>query len=389
MILSEDLARKIVEKSKEATDFNINVMNKEGIIISSSDPKRIDTFHEGAFQVIQTGEEMIISQENWTQWSGTKPGINMPITFHNQIVGVIGITGEPNEVIPYAKAIRLMTEMILQEAFLLEQISIEERTKEYLVHEIISNHFEETPDEMIAKAELLKIDLTLKRAILLIHIQGDLEEIHKFEANLPRFKELNSLFPIPEQVLITQIKPDLWVVIIALSKHYAENRAKSELYKVASQIMKTIRSWSKINVRITIGNAYPALNKLKKSYDEAKNALKILNTFPNMEDVAHISDLVLEQVLLDVKEETRELLIRESLYNLLSDSELLQTLQSFFHCSCNVTDTAKMMNLHRNTLLYRLQKIGELTGLNPKVFKDAMQLQIALLFIKQNVQNFG
>jgi carbohydrate diacid regulator len=47
------------------------------------------------------------------------------------------------------------------------------------------------------------------------------------------------------------------------------------------------------------------------------------------------------------------------------------------------------MNLHRNTLLYRLQKIGELTGLNPKVFKDAMQLQIALLFIKQNVQNFG
>jgi carbohydrate diacid regulator len=158
---------------------------------------------------------------------------------------------------------------------------------------------------------------------------------------------------------------------------------------VASQIMKTIRSWSKINVRITIGNAYPALNKLKKSYDEAKNALKILNTFPNMEDVAHISDLVLEQVLLDVKEETRELLIRESLYNLLSDSELLQTLQSFFHCSCNVTDTAKIMNLHRNTLLYRLQKIEELTGLNPKVFKDAMQLQIALLFIKHNVQNFG
>lgn len=389
MILSEELARKIVEKSKEATDFNINVMNKEGIIISSSDPKRINTFHEGAFQVIQTGVEMIISQENWTQWSGTKPGINMPITFHNQIVGVIGITGEPNEVIPYAKAIRLMTEMILQEAFLLEQISIEERTKEYLVHEMISNHIEETPDEMIAKAELLKIDLTLRRAILLIHIQGDLDEIHKFEANLPRFKELNSLFPIPDQVLITQIKPDLWVVITAVSKHYAENRAKSELYKIASQIMKTICSWSKINVKITIGNAYPALNKLKKSYDEARNALKILNTFPNMEDVAHISDLVLEQVLLDVKEETRELLIRESLYNLLSDSELLRTLQSFFHCSCNVTDTAKMMNLHRNTLLYRLQKIEELTGLNPKVFKDAMQLQIALLFIKQNVQNFG
>lgn len=79
MKVTKQLADIIVKKTKELTQMNMNVMDKEGMIISSSDPERIGMLHEGAIQVVRTGEEVIISPETMTtRWAGTKPGINMP-----------------------------------------------------------------------------------------------------------------------------------------------------------------------------------------------------------------------------------------------------------------------------------------------------------------------
>lgn len=59
-------------------------------------------------------------------------------------------------------------------------------------------------------------------------------------------------------------------------------------------------------------------------------------------------------------------------------NKVIQTLQTFFDCNLNITETAKSLDIHRNTLIYRLKKIKEDTGYDPQIFKDAVPLQIAV-----------
>jgi carbohydrate diacid regulator len=143
MILSQDMADRIVTKTMEATQLNINVMDRNGIIISSSDPARIHTFHEGAFQVISSGREIVISSEESLVLQGSKPGINLPIWFHDQIVGVIGISGRPDEVIHFGKAVKIMTETMLEKASLEHQLVAEQRSKDYLLQEMVSGSIQD------------------------------------------------------------------------------------------------------------------------------------------------------------------------------------------------------------------------------------------------------
>lgn len=175
MKLNKSLADTIVRRTREVTQLNINVMDKNGMIISSSDESRINTFHEAALQVVASGQDFLLSPQECRRWTGTRPGINMPIYFQNEIVGVIGISGSPREVVPFGKAVRMMTEMMLQQAYLTEQMAMAERSLNFLIQDIISGSLNSTPDVIRSRAELLGIQFRGPRSIILVQ-HGDTTE---------------------------------------------------------------------------------------------------------------------------------------------------------------------------------------------------------------------
>ncbi|MDO4355572.1 MAG: sugar diacid recognition domain-containing protein [Clostridia bacterium] len=116
--LSSIIATKIVEAAKETIAYNINIMDDQGVIIASCSPARIGTFHEIASKIIN-GPDDLIETYDTNNLLGTHPGINTAIKYQNKKVGVLGITGSPDEVRPFMHVLKLAVETMLE--FELEQ----------------------------------------------------------------------------------------------------------------------------------------------------------------------------------------------------------------------------------------------------------------------------
>ena len=114
-LLSIKLAEQIVLQTKEKLHHNINVISMDGVILASRDQDRIDCIHEGALQVIESGKPIYIDEATAKQLHNSKPGINLPIHFHDQVIGVIGITGDPKNLQEIASLVQLTTEIIVHQ----------------------------------------------------------------------------------------------------------------------------------------------------------------------------------------------------------------------------------------------------------------------------------
>ena len=116
MNISQNLATNILYHMKDIINQDLNYINVDGIIIASTDPKRVGTFHAPSLECVKKRKNIII--ENDSQYEGSRNGINMPIYFDDSIIGVIGITGNKNEVEKFGEIIKLMTEVLIKEAWI-------------------------------------------------------------------------------------------------------------------------------------------------------------------------------------------------------------------------------------------------------------------------------
>ena len=114
MIISRELAQKIVDHLMEIVKRNVNMMDCNGIIIASGQPKRIDTFHQGGKLAVTKHHVVEIYPAEVLNYAGALPGVMWPIDLKDQTVGVVGVTGEPQEVRDTAKLVKTVTELILE-----------------------------------------------------------------------------------------------------------------------------------------------------------------------------------------------------------------------------------------------------------------------------------
>ena len=97
MIFQQAAEELVRATSSLVSGRTINIMNPDGIIIASSDPKRVGTFHFGADQVMHTGRSVNITRSQLPAYPGALEGCNMPLRQNGKIIGVVGITGDPEE----------------------------------------------------------------------------------------------------------------------------------------------------------------------------------------------------------------------------------------------------------------------------------------------------
>ncbi|WP_158606317.1 MULTISPECIES: sugar diacid recognition domain-containing protein [unclassified Pyramidobacter] len=116
MNISRDSAMRIVTEMSSIIGHDVNMMDEQGIIIASTDPERLGTFHSGARELLRQGlGELIVSGDG--EYPGARRGINLPVCFEGATVGVIGITGKGNEVQQYSQIIKKMTEILLLDSW--------------------------------------------------------------------------------------------------------------------------------------------------------------------------------------------------------------------------------------------------------------------------------
>jgi carbohydrate diacid regulator len=378
MRITSELAHPIILRLKALLNYNINIMDEEGLIVASTDPNRMYQIHEGALKVIKTGEQIVIYPVDESLYLGSKPGVNLPVKRQDQIVGVIGVTGHPDEVLKFAAILKVTVEVMLQEMELLSKLHYENKIMENWVLDLV--HPYELNYEKLEADGKHYLDLNPEQEISVFLIGfPDLNSQNVSGNNaVPEKKDqrLNQIRALIPKISFSAFLDDEHCLIGI--PHMKEN-----YFSVARSIKGYFTS-QKLIVQIAIGHAYSGINGYRKSYLEASDSLKLLNKFPKEDQVAHISEWgfvnLLQQVPKDRLESFHEQYLGEK--QCLND-EQVETLKVLFDYDLNMKHTAEALHIHRNTLLYRLSNIAKQTGLDPKSFHDAMILRI--LMVVENI----
>ncbi|MFV9510630.1 sugar diacid recognition domain-containing protein [Tepidibacillus sp. LV47] len=377
-LLTRELAQKIVERTMGIINRNINVMNEKGIIIGSGDSSRINQVHDGAVAVIERGDIVEIDDEEAQFLKGAKPGVNLPIYFKNEIVGVVGITGKPEEVRGFGLLIKMAAEMILEQAFLMEQIQWDERLKEEILHQLITGEITSDP-WFKERAKTLGIDLDVPRVAVILELRSNsLTE----EALSKKRKKIIS-------ILKTLIEPDDLLTltytteIILLKKIRLKDMDwdKDQLFHQLNAWKFRLNHSTNVKMKIGIGTYYQDFKGLFQSYDEAKKTLKVgLTLYPD-QDIYWYHDMGFPILIQQISALNNHPLLDhyKKIVSRDKKGELQQTLKAFIEENGEINKTAERLFIHRNTLHYRLDKIKEITGKDPKKLNELIELYTSML----------
>ena len=173
---------------------------------------------------------------------------------------------------------------------------------------------------------------------------------------------------------------------IILVKDLSEDVEKEGiLEKIASSIVDTLNSEALGKVRVASGSIVRDLKDISKSYKEAKMALDVGKIFYGEKYIIDYNRLGIGRLIYQLPLSLCKMYIEEIFKGIRIeefDEETLNTINKFFENSLNVSETSRQLYIHRNTLVYRLDKLQKNTGLDVRVFEDAITFKIALMVAK-------
>lgn len=376
MRLVPELAKKIVNEVQLVMTEDTIVVDQNGNIIASTDSNRVGTFHEGANIVMKTKKKLYINEEFATHLQGVKPGINLPIIYENDVIGVIGITGIPKDIEPFAELIRRMTELIIREANYIEKKEWKTRGLESFFYEWLYN--QDVDEEFIHRGEILGI--SFNNAYLCILIQLDSQLSQEKLKNIQFL--LNSWFTT--ELLRDQ---DDYLVQWGQDRFVLLKSAKRVISMTGLQFMlETCKQYfanhHQTNLSIGVGKTVES-KYIYSSYQEAKKALKVAE---KNNSVVFYDSLLLEIILEEINEKTKNEFIHRVLSSIKEDDDLIETLKTYFYYNQSLKNTADALHIHINTLHYRLKQIRDITNIDPKSAEGTTLFYIALSYYQLDKQ---
>ena len=342
MKLSKTIAQNIVKEMMSVVPYNINVMNENGIIVGSGDLSRIGDIHEGAVEAIRKKSLNVIYDES----ESVKPGVNEPIIIDGKVIGVIGITGYSDEVKKFIKLVRVTAVLLIEQAEANKEIQDRRLGKERFYHELA--HRKTAYDEKFCKiARDYGFDISKDYRAILVYGDISSKEIislckkHTYNCDLDNNK-----------------------IVFFVCEEYK--------YQLLINDLKQCKDIEKISIGEKENIAAISLENSEKAIDmgiKIKPESKIYQ-YENLKFVINLS--------CEDKSDITSLFsnIDKSEYKL----ELIQTLQTYIEENGQINDVAKRLNIHRNTLNYRLERIKKLTGKDPKNLMQLFELFCGLMW---------
>lgn len=172
---------------------------------------------------------------------------------------------------------------------------------------------------------------------------------------------------------------------VIVVKELPEGNAAREIDKTAAALESFLQKEGVKDIRISYGTVVQEIKEVSRSYKEAKMALDVGKIFFDERDVVAYSELGIGRLIYQLPIPLCKMYIREIFGGKSPDEfdeETLTTIYKFFENSLNVSETSRQLFIHRNTLVYRLDKLQKTTGLDLRVFEDAITFKIALMVVK-------
>lgn len=222
------------------------------------------------------------------------------------------------------------------------------------------------------RAQKLHIDVVKPRAVFVIEIKA------KRDAGV--LEMVRELFYSTAGDFVTSVDENHIIVIRTLS----ENESYEALQETAEMLRDMLNSEAMTDVRIAYGTIANEIKGISKSYKEAKMALDVAGIFYAEKAIAAYNTLGIGRLIYQLPVNLCKIFIQEIFGDDFPDAiddEMLTTVNKFFENSLNVSETSRQLFVHRNTLIYRLEKLLKATGLDVRVFDDALTFKIALMVV--------
>ena len=223
------------------------------------------------------------------------------------------------------------------------------------------------------RAKKLHIDTDVKRVVFIIET--------KTEKDNNALETVRNLFASKTKDFITAV--DEKNIILVKEVKATENY--DELSRIAKVIVDMLNTEAMSSVHVAFGTIVNEIKEVSRSYKEAKMALDVGKIFYSDKNIIAYNNLGIGRLIYQLPIPLCRMFIKE-IFDGKSpdefDDETLVTINKFFENSLNVSETSRQLYIHRNTLVYRLDKIQKATGLDLRVFEDAITFKIALMVVK-------
>lgn len=357
--MSNRLFQGVVHQMKDTIDRQIGVVDETTSIIACSDLGRIGETCDSI------GSEAYSVQEAFVRDGFTyKPFGSRPRSEY-----MLFVEGTDDQAAKYAGILAVSLASI-------KQYYDEKYDRGNFVKNVILDNI--LPGDIYLKARELRFNNDVNRVVFIIRIAT--------HTDVSAFDVIQNLFPDKNKDFVININE----TDIALVKEIRAGIDSQDLEKLARSIVDTLSGEFYTQASIGIGTVVEGIKDLARSFKEAQVALEVGKVFDTEKAIVSYDNLGIARLIYQLPTTLCDMFLREifkkgSIDSL--DQETLFTIQRFFENNLNVSETSRKLFVHRNTLVYRLEKIKRLTGLDLREFDDAIVFKVALMVKKYLMAN--
>ena len=354
--MSSRVFQSVIIQMKEATDRCIGVVDEQGFVIACSELSMIGSHLDDMQVAMGEDQEQIFVSSVRTY----------------KLLGVVGsrfdyavfVSGHDEA----ARSICILAAVAMSEA----RINYEEKhNKATFVKNIISDNI--LPGDVYVRAKELHFVTDVPRSVYLVR-QLDRSDVAALEV-------IQNLFPDRQRDFVLSVSETDIVVIKELTR---EERPE-DVIAVAENIENAVKSELLVKTVIGIGTTAYHLRELADRYKEAQVAIEVGKVFDTEKSIINYENLGIGRIIYQLPTTLCEMFLSEVFKkNPIEalDPDTLETINKFFENNLNVSETSRKLYVHRNTLVYRLEKIKKITGLDLREFDHAIVFKVAMMVKK-------
>ena len=343
----------IVCQMRDAIDRVVGVVDETGTIVACSDLNMIGEYQPGFVEERMSGDVFTRNGCSFHKFSSNA---------HNDYA--VYVEGADATASQFASLVAISLRSI-------KKLQDERFDKTNFVKNVVLDNI--LPGDIYAKARELHFPTDACRVVFLIRVVSN--------TDISAYDVVNSLFPDKQKDFVFNISEADTVLV----KEIPKGIQSRDLEKLASSIVDTLAGEHYIRTVVGIGTPIFTVKELAASFKEAQVALEVGKVFDTEQPIISYDHLGIARLIYQLPTTLCEMFLREvfkqgSIESL--DNETLFTIQRFFENNLNVSETSRGLFVHRNTLVYRLEKIKQLTGLDLREFDDAIVFKVALMVKK-------
>ncbi len=344
----------IINQMREVLDRTIGVVDESGTVIACSELGQIGEARKGIISAgVFSGAQICVDNCTYKAFGNSV-----------QPDYAVFVDGTDDMSKHYADIIAVSLDQI-------KQNNDEKFDRSNFVKNVILDNI--LPGDIYIKSRELHFNNDASRVVFLIRVTQD--------TDVSVYDVIQNFFPDKTKDLVIDINEK----DIALVKEVRPNVDSKDLEKLARSICDTLSTEFYCNAVVGIGTRVTGIKDLAHSFKEAQVALEVGKVFDTEKSIISYENLGIARLIYQLPTTLCDMFLKEvfkrgSIDSL--DQETLFTIQKFFENNLNVSETSRKLFVHRNTLVYRLEKIKKLTGLDLREFDDAIVFKVALMVNK-------